>query len=631
MRFAWLFLLSLAIGLVPESAGAAPQKWALLVGIGDYRYADKLAAPANDVSLMKNLLTTRFAFPESNVATLIDEQATKQGIADAFRSHLSQADEDDIVVFYFSGHGSNVPDKDRRGEADGLDETLVTYDSGRTRRNPNRDLTDDELATLLGELASRHVAIILDSCHSGTATRQLARRRWIAGDDRGAKAIPGLEPTPDGGGRPSPAERNQAPGMFVVQDGTVLIAAASSDQAAYERRYDGVDVGSMTYHLARILKDAPPGTSYREVLYALRDSVRTDFPSQRPEGSGTLLDNAVFGSSVTAASWIPVLEDAAPAIARVKQGKVMGMTRGTRLEVVRGSQTGEPQRVAQLRVTDVRLVESYAAIESGSVRLGDRARIVQQTYPPFVLDVYTEGKRSVIGKIKRELKDRATVSFVSQPENSGLVVLVERDRIEGRAPDGKLRFGPYATDETGIAYAVDAIRKWSAWHAVRSLKNATSGLAISFELGDDAEADGATPVFGLDEKFHIVLENRSALPLFCTILNLTDRGKISVVFPVAGAHDLSLAPGAKVRYPVVTSLEPGIERVTDVLRLVATTEPVDFRAVAQGAVARSTTRQIDLTPLQSLLLGSLEGTRTEVDSVETGDWLTSEIVFETRR
>ena len=73
----------------------------------------------------------------------------------------------DTVYIHFSGHGSQV--EDRNGdESDGLDESILPYDA-RTGEVP--DSTDDELGALLTGLRTDRAWVVLDSCHSGTATR----------------------------------------------------------------------------------------------------------------------------------------------------------------------------------------------------------------------------------------------------------------------------------------------------------------------------------------------------------------------------------------------------------------------------------------------------------------------------
>jgi hypothetical protein len=114
-------------------AGAGPNKLALLVGINQYEDPDirALRGALNDVDAVKDVLIGKFGFDEKNVLSLRNEQAKGDSIRAAFRTHLIDGvkGKQDVVVFYYSGHGSQVLDEPDGDESDGLDETLVPYDS----------------------------------------------------------------------------------------------------------------------------------------------------------------------------------------------------------------------------------------------------------------------------------------------------------------------------------------------------------------------------------------------------------------------------------------------------------------------------------------------------------------------
>ena len=122
----------------------APQKWALLIGINRYpNFAPRgqLTGCINDVEVMRQALTGSFNFPENHVALLADEQASREGILAAMQDLVQRIGQDDIVVFHYCGHGSQMTDLEG-DEPDGLDETIVPFDSGRAPHE-NRDIKDD--------------------------------------------------------------------------------------------------------------------------------------------------------------------------------------------------------------------------------------------------------------------------------------------------------------------------------------------------------------------------------------------------------------------------------------------------------------------------------------------------------
>ncbi len=147
--------------------------YALLVGINDYSPAvGKLHGCLNDVDHFHGFLTDRFDANALHVEVLKDSDATRANIISQFRSHLGRANADDVVLFQYCGHGARWRSASPFLEffPDGKDEGLVCYDS----RSPGGfDLADKELAVLLAEVAQNdpHIALILDCCHSGSATR----------------------------------------------------------------------------------------------------------------------------------------------------------------------------------------------------------------------------------------------------------------------------------------------------------------------------------------------------------------------------------------------------------------------------------------------------------------------------
>ena len=162
----------LALGmllLLPARGFAA--NYALLVGIETYQQPGLISLPgcANDAELMRQALVDKFGFPAENIVTVLNEQATRAGIETAFRTHLiERAQPGDVVVFYYSGHGTQVPD-DNGDEADGVDEALCPTDI--SKQDSATWLRDDTLTEWLSQLRTEKVTVILDSCFSGTATR----------------------------------------------------------------------------------------------------------------------------------------------------------------------------------------------------------------------------------------------------------------------------------------------------------------------------------------------------------------------------------------------------------------------------------------------------------------------------
>ncbi|MEH2124960.1 caspase family protein [Nostoc sp.] len=158
-------------------AKSTPRKLAFLVGINKYPGEDALRGCVNDIELMRHLPIYRFGFQPTDILTLTDEKATRTGILQGFEEHLiKQAKPDDVVVFHYSGHGSQVYDPNPITEELGLNGTFVPVDSGLPVGYPEKkgtvqDIMGHTLFLLMSACQSENFTAVLDSCFSGGATR----------------------------------------------------------------------------------------------------------------------------------------------------------------------------------------------------------------------------------------------------------------------------------------------------------------------------------------------------------------------------------------------------------------------------------------------------------------------------
>lgn len=165
--------LASAIGLCALLIAAGPSlsaNRALIIGIADYPI-QPLKGPLTDAENATRLAREIWGFSDSEILTLLNQEATRANIRNALQDWLvAQTNPGDKVFFYFSGHGHYQPDQNN-DEADGRDETIVpidvTYSDGRFHGM----IVDDELDVFMGKLADREAFFIFDSCHSGTVTR----------------------------------------------------------------------------------------------------------------------------------------------------------------------------------------------------------------------------------------------------------------------------------------------------------------------------------------------------------------------------------------------------------------------------------------------------------------------------
>jgi hypothetical protein len=232
-------LAGLLIGLGPGLGHGADT--ALLIGIEAYPSLPVVEGVGRDLEMMREV-TDRLGF--ERVKTLADARAHRQAVLAALRDWLPEGvRRSDRVLIYFSGHGSRILDRDGDEQGDdGADEVLVLYDA-RPAPGLGHDpahgglLVDDELGHLLGAIPSERVLVILDACHSGTATKAFDWGRLL-GLGGGAEAqshdirasnkfasYPGIPPS-DGGDM----------GLSDPQANYVAIAAAGDGETALPSR-----------------------------------------------------------------------------------------------------------------------------------------------------------------------------------------------------------------------------------------------------------------------------------------------------------------------------------------------------------------------------------------------------------
>jgi len=133
--------------------------YALLVGITAYHNLRPLSQTTTDASDLHNLLI-QSGYSPSNLGLLLDEQATKAAISDRLDWLARNADSDDTVIVFFSGHGAQRIGGFEPGEY----LCPVEADWYNLRGSA---ISDEEFTTALRAIRAGRVVVFLDACHSG--------------------------------------------------------------------------------------------------------------------------------------------------------------------------------------------------------------------------------------------------------------------------------------------------------------------------------------------------------------------------------------------------------------------------------------------------------------------------------
>jgi hypothetical protein len=363
---------------VPLVRGQDSASIALVVGVGTYAVGARipnLVGPPNDALRVTNLLTADdgYSFPEANVCLLIDADATAQNFVRALQSFVAdRADEGDVVVVYFAGHGSQTLDEPGGDEPDKYDETLIFHDGV--------ELVDDRLFELLSSLygITERITVILDSCNSGTAARAADSfyvSRYVGPDPSRPKL--GANGSGDGGG------------AFVPEgaEGIVYLAAADDGTSALEVAGGGVFTGALLNVLGRI--GVEPLT-YAQAGRQIDVIVKGSISSQRPSYYGPV-DRLVFDNSTRLRPLAHEVVEKPPLPQRGSELKlsgpfVYGMSAQAAVAIYAGSATvaavADPLRakatadVIRTDATDIFVRIKDLIPANGRIEIGDLAVLV---------------------------------------------------------------------------------------------------------------------------------------------------------------------------------------------------------------------------------------------------------------
>ncbi|MDX2133231.1 MAG: caspase family protein [Saprospiraceae bacterium] len=134
--------------------------FAVVVGVGKYKTMPALQFTDDDAYRFYTFLKSPEggALNDSQITLLLDDKATRDNILRSMQQLFLRADDNDVVLFYFSGHGLNgsfLP---------------VDFDGY------NNKLRHDEVRQLFLKSKAKHKLCIADACHSGSLSYGLVAK-----------------------------------------------------------------------------------------------------------------------------------------------------------------------------------------------------------------------------------------------------------------------------------------------------------------------------------------------------------------------------------------------------------------------------------------------------------------------
>ncbi|MEG3935644.1 MULTISPECIES: caspase family protein [unclassified Microcoleus] len=390
-----------------------PNFYALLIGINFYfphrlpegNYYKNLRGCVPDINHVETYLKDTFNLTSDQIikltATASDNPnqpqeapellPTYENIVAKFKELTAKAQPQDQVYIHYSGHGGRAKTIFESLKGFGaLDEALVPTDIGQ----PNsRYLRDIEFAKLLEAMVEKElvVTLVLDSCHSGGATREMS------GDDRiRGEGFIDTTPRPTDSLVASLQELAQnwqtstensrnitvVNGLLPEPKGYTLIAACRDHEFAYEKVFEGTERnGALTYFLLKALREEGTEISVEELFNKISSQVNNEFVRQTPMLMGETDRTFFGGQSVSFTSGaspmrsvpvtrtvrtVPVMQvDIPKNQVKLQIGEASSIKEGAEFEIFKFRTRDfkdEENRIARVKVVEVGASDCWAEV-----------------------------------------------------------------------------------------------------------------------------------------------------------------------------------------------------------------------------------------------------------------------------
>ena len=239
---------------IPENQPTA-KKTAFLTGINYTGTQNQLNGCINDAETFKNRILNN-GFVEKDITVITDltsVKADKPNILSNFTSLLKDSSENDLLVFFYSGHGSNTMDTNG-DETDGIDECIVPCDLN--------FILDDELKSIIDNYLPKNATLVcfFDSCHSGT---MLDLPYLYSADSNYETRVT------------NNTDKNTAGNV-------VMISGCMDEQTSMDSNVGGVWAGAMTTAFSKSVND-PENDTWKKLVTSMELYLKSNGYTQKPQ------------------------------------------------------------------------------------------------------------------------------------------------------------------------------------------------------------------------------------------------------------------------------------------------------------------------------------------------------------
>src|ERR1035441_9614837 len=680
------------------------KQYALLIGVDFYYqkspppaegYYPKLKGCVRDINHVEAYLKDVLKLPAGNITKLTisggtqplepaSQWPTYQNMVAGFKQLTGVALPGDQLYIHYSGRGGRTKTiyPTLKG-ADGVDEALVPPDIVDPKSHYLRDV---EISYLLQCMVDKGlvVTVVLDSCHSGGATRALIEN--VPGAvARGPVPADWLDTTPrseesecgpvealvasysrTAGGTARQVKSDS--GWLVEPKGYTLLAACRANESANEYPFNGSENnGALTYWLLDTLRHAGREATYKSVQDRILAKVHDQFEQQTPmlEGEG---DVRVFGSDRLPSHYaVTVLRvDTAAGRIRLNAGEAHGLQVGTQFAVYPFGTTDftQPdQRAALAEVTQLRPVDCWAKIVEQ--RPG---AVLEQGAQAVLLNMSHVRLQRGVAVPLQDAALRQKVEAALRDEGKGFVALAGGDlppdfqvalnasgELELQDPaDRKIAGAPTvaATEPDAASVIVQRAVHIVKFKNVLALDTPDTSmkqkLAVSLDGSGNTDRAGGPTFFKPGDRLTLNITNpqqpNPADPndprrvLNITVLDLASDWSITQFYPASAGAFEPLDPGKTLPLELEAWLPAGQSEILDKLKVFATRDTTNFRWLELPALGKPDTRsrgQIH-DPLEQLLSAitadqaSTRHVSLTASPQADGGWTTAEVELRVR-
>lgn len=554
-----------------------------------------------------------------------EQWPTYHNIVQAFRTLEEQAQPGDQVYIHYSGHGGRTKTMPQFLEFKGgnaLDETLVPSDIGNPEGQPLRDI---EIAYLLQKLVAKklYVTVVLDSCFSGGATRNVsgAMVRGIGDSIPVKQTGESLVAPPEELReifRRASSQNEGKPGFkhkwFLEASGYTLIAACRLVEQAHEWPYEAPQLnGALTHFWLEALNTLGHTPTYQMVFNRVCANIHTQFNNQTPELQGEG-DRVIFSDR-------EIKHPAAVNVIRVGEhnqillaaGKPQGVNKGAQFALYPPGTIDFGDKancVAIVEVEQSDIEESKARVverlQPTTLTEGAQALLINPGRHDLMLEVkllppaFDNAHAKALDELRELLTQSKFVRLVSETERSRLNVSVvpEGEFVvsdTGGRPIQNLRPKLSANDPESAGRLFKRLEHLAKFHIVEGLSNRHPASPLAGKLllkleRLQSDYDEAAPyitrpldefeglkTIAAGEWALLTIRNESAQTLNITVLNIRPDWAITQLYPAGAAHFEPLEREQERQLPLCANLPNGYVEGEDILKVFATVSSNNFR------------------------------------------------------